>query len=229
MPRERLNASATRIVDEWDFLTPDSEPQHNVGIRFWNDQEDPEILNRTEVTNKQRFFSQLGYDLGPTGVDGRPGPYFHQAVVTYQELLKDYGYAGDADGIWLDETQEAHEAFLRSNPEQIIETDYNTHLEDAPIVYLGWTSSNNQSETGDPNSAYVQFHVEIAEEEILRMANEILKGRMDAGKSLQRSHPVHVWHSQPRTFSTTVLNRTELNRMIKTIRRARDAVFGSDE
>lgn len=60
------------------------------------------------VQNEQAWLISRGYDLGPSGADGIAGPMYHDAVVKYQNFLRSYGYAGDADGIWGEGTQAAH-------------------------------------------------------------------------------------------------------------------------
>ena len=82
-----------------------------------------QVNNPTPVNEKvrkeQAFLTSRGYDLGPTGADGIPGPKYVAAVKAYQTFLRKYGYSGDIDGTWGDGTQAAHEKFyaeLHANP-----------------------------------------------------------------------------------------------------------------
>jgi len=63
------------------------------------------------VKNQQAWLISRGYDLGSSGADGIPGPYYYNAVKGYQQFLRAYGYTGDIDGLWGDQTQVAHAKF----------------------------------------------------------------------------------------------------------------------
>lgn len=63
------------------------------------------------VANQMAWLISRGYDLGPSGADGIPGPYYYNAVKAYQQFLRAYGYTGDIDGLWGDQTQVAHAKF----------------------------------------------------------------------------------------------------------------------
>lgn len=71
-----------------------------------------------DVVNRQNWLIGRGYDLGPTGADGIPGPKYLAAVKGYQEFLRAWGYTGDIDGQWGPGTQTAHEKFAASLAQQ---------------------------------------------------------------------------------------------------------------
>lgn len=64
-----------------------------------------------KVKLEQQWLISRGYDLGPTGADGIPGPKYIAAVKSYQTFLRKYGYTGDIDGNWGPGTQAAHAKF----------------------------------------------------------------------------------------------------------------------
>lgn len=68
-----------------------------------------------EVKDQMNYLISRGYDLGPSGADGIPGPYYYNAVKAYQQFLKAYGYSGDVDGIWGAGTQAAHAKFTAAS------------------------------------------------------------------------------------------------------------------
>lgn len=60
------------------------------------------------VQNEQSWMQSIGINIGSYGADGIAGPDYANAVTQYQEILREYGYTGDADGIWGAGTQSAH-------------------------------------------------------------------------------------------------------------------------
>lgn len=88
------------------------------------------------------------------------------------------------------------------------------HWEDTPTVYLAWDSS--APDTLPPS---VILHVDINCDEVLRAAAEITRMR-----ERDDITPLEHW-----MFHTVVLDREEIQKLIRTARRARNAVFGGDE
>lgn len=86
------------------------------------------------------------------------------------------------------------------------------HWENTPALDVAWGPS-----IGDEKS--MQFHMEVDADEVLRAAAEIQRLRDTPDVPGLTS-----WR-----FSTVVLSRTEAQKAIKVIRRARDAVYGADE
>ncbi|AVR56900.1 lysin A [Microbacterium phage Triscuit] len=70
------------------------------------------------VQNEQNFLISRGFDLGPSGADGRYGPATKAAYQAYQRYLAGRGwYKGDIDGVWGPATQAAHAIFYNEiNP-----------------------------------------------------------------------------------------------------------------
>lgn len=97
-----------------------------------------------------------------------------------------------------------------------------THMEHSPVLHVGWSKPESHAL---PTECVV-FYVDIAEDEILRAADEILRKRRRQANPEERPEQ---WWSQMYQFHTTVVSRPELNNTIKAIRRARDTVFGGDE
>lgn len=119
---------------------------------------------------------------------------------------------GDGWGFW----------FIQPN-EVWSEAPAGSHVEDTPIVYLGWRAPSENELPGQS----ITLTVEVAEEEILRMAEEIMRERKDPDSTPELAD--FVWHSRMKAFHTIVLSREEMNKAIRSIRRARNAVYGVDE
>jgi len=90
------------------------------------------------------------------------------------------------------------------------------HWENTPVVFVGWS---NHDRLGDS----LQISVSVDAEEILRMAKNIEHNRAlgleGAGVTVPDQYE----------FSTIVMSRPEAQKLIRTAKRARDAVFGADE
>lgn len=87
---------------------PDSDPVH---FDFVGGSGGGNATPSADVKARQAWMMSRGYDLGPTGADGIPGPKYAAAVQKYQTFLKAYGYTGSIDGIWGDGTQKAHQKY----------------------------------------------------------------------------------------------------------------------
>lgn len=70
----------------------------------------------SQVTeDRQNWLISQGYNLGPSGADGIPGPATEAAYKAYQTFLKaHWGYTGAIDGVWGSGTQTAHQKYYDS-------------------------------------------------------------------------------------------------------------------
>lgn len=116
-------------------------------------------------------------------------------------------------------------------------TEEGTHIEHTPTLYLGWAKGRPKTTPGQsPDAATGMIYIEIAEEEILREARVIEARRKKADEDRARdlvapagwSKPAGGWTSQMSTFFTVLLTREEMNGIISTTRRMRNAVYGQD-
>lgn len=112
-------------------------------------------------------------------------------------------------------------------------TDPNTHLEPSPTLHVGW----HKQGTSELPDECVTINIDVAEEEILRAADDIRARRLYLRQ--QRGDVVSadidtpqyegVWWSGTHRFHTVKLTRQEINHTIRTLRRARDGAYGTDE
>lgn len=91
----------------------------------------------------------------------------------------------------------------------------NQYTEDTPHLSVGW---HRPEEHGLPDQGSLQFHMHVSVTEVMRVAEMIKRMKAD-----EIAIPAH-WE-----FSTIAINRTESNKAIRVIRRARDAAFEADE
>ena len=111
-------------------------------------------------------------------------------------------------------------------------TDSNVHIEHTPLIYLGWVKGKSGAHEGSLDSGYATFTIAVAEEEILREAEAIkFRQEMSRAEALEAGlvPPGGGWTSRMTEFTSVVLTRQELNDMVRTARRARNAVYGQDE
>jgi hypothetical protein len=126
---------------------------------------------------------------------------FDTAVDEFGPVSTEYAYP-DSDGSW---------------PE-VVERDLQERgfrLEWQPSISLHW-DANATPDQGD-QSGHVQMFAEVGADEILRAAAFIARERA-AG------YPINSF-----AFPTASLTRRDLNDGIRAMRRARNAIFGSDE
>jgi hypothetical protein len=86
------------------------------------------------------------------------------------------------------------------------------HWEESPILHLGW------SPTTDLGLEGAIVYIDVDADEVLRAAEEVKRNREVFGNGATSYHQFH----------TVVLKRSEMQEIIKTVRRARDAVFEPD-
>ena len=131
------------------------------------------------------------------------------------ELLEELPYEGTSTS-WVQRVLEE---------DDVVEPNGRNHIEETPVVFLRWNKGSNPS--GTPDSSFVGIELVISEEAILRSAKQIMDRRKQSEDWTEREQ--HVWWSKECTFTTSALSRSEINNFIKSLRRARDAVFGADE
>lgn len=88
-----------------------------------------------------------------------------------------------------------------------------------PVVEIGWS---RPASTHGSTEGSVVITMTAAEDEVLRAADDI-RTRRESG------HDHAAPADRMRHFSTHTITRADLNLLIRTARRARDAAFGTDE
>ena len=138
------------------------------------------------------------------------------ATRTIEYLTDTEGGSGWAQG-WHDPMQPVREGVI---------------LEPTPVVWVGWTPGVIGSDA--PDGAYMQISMQVAASEVLRMADEIrARATLEAipADELPEGVLPAIVETPPEvvTFQTISLDRAAAQKLIRATRRARDAVFGSDE
>lgn len=122
------------------------------------------------------------------------------------------------------------EVFLRGmrDGDEFPTDPHKMHVELTPVLYVSWPSQESAVHDvaldADGRAAYT---MEVSEEAVLRAAEQIKHRRVQAKEWPERDQ--HIWHDGMVGFTTLLVTRAEHNKLIKTVRRARDAVYGSDE
>lgn len=105
--------------------------------------------------------------------------------------------------------------------------DATHHVEAMPVLTVRWGKSEPHLGQEEDGSVYFELH--IAEEELLRMADQIRRDRdPEYVPPVDEPKYAGVWWSNMVEFSTAVFSRAELQKLIKVTRRARDAAYGED-
>lgn len=95
--------------------------------------------------------------------------------------------------------------------------------EHTPALHIGWHGDGiNTQVNGDPADAHLDVFVEIHCDELLRIADGIRRTREtfpDGEHNLPAMHRIEI----------ATLTRPEAQKLIRVVKRARDAVFGADE
>jgi hypothetical protein len=96
------------------------------------------------------------------------------------------------------------------------------HWESTPVLLVGWSKAGPDDLPGDS----LQLVMDVNTEEVLRAAETIKHNReLYAQGQVAAPDPEYdMW-----SFSTVVISRPEAQKAIATVRRARNAVFGTDE
>jgi hypothetical protein len=114
-----------------------------------------------------------------------------------------------------------------------IPIDEGTTREPSAVLSVAWTSSKHDGDDGTPDGGYMQFVMDVSEDEVLRAADRIRKNRLieiDPDTVPEDTVLAQVEYF-PATvqFESVALSRRDAQKMIATTRRARNAVFGVDE
>lgn len=89
-----------------------------------------------------------------------------------------------------------------------------------PALHIGWHGDGSGAQqNGDPNDSHLDVFVEIHADEILRIADGIRWVRENLTPAPAAMHRIEI----------TSLTRPETQKLIRVLKRARDAVFGADE
>lgn len=101
----------------------------------------------------------------------------------------------------------------------------NQHWENTPTLFVGWSSGpiSGSPDAAVPGDSSLQFTMEVDVNEVLRAAAEIERNRKLNAEGAGVGELI-TWG-----FSTVVIHRPEAQMLIRTAKRARDAVFGADE
>jgi hypothetical protein len=89
------------------------------------------------------------------------------------------------------------------------------HWENTPTLFLGWQTTGNLDHGP-------LIYIQVDADEVLRAADEIKRNREQAAAGIVA--PLEHWD-----FHTVVLTRDEMQQIVRTTRRARNAVYGGDE
>lgn len=132
-------------------------------------------------------------------VDGRKGPETTAAIARYQEFLEI-----EVDGIWGPRTQEAHEKYFHEKYQATRE----------PNLEVVWTRADEYTAATpadeDPEG-WVQIGIDM---DVVDLRDRM---RYDDESLVAK------------TFYTEKLTRHQINELIRTLKRARNAAYGSDE
>lgn len=118
---------------------------------------------------------------------------------------------------------EGHTAFGWAQPGDILHDG--EHWENTPTLFVGWSSGpiSGSPDAAVPGDSSLQFTMEVDVNEVLRAAAEIERNRKLNAEGAGVGELI-TWG-----FSTVVIHRPEAQMLIRTAKRARDAVFGADE